>query len=119
MEFRECLARESRCGKKEAYGFFVEILNRYQHRIRKVEDIVIKEIYTDKDMPILVRDYFLSAKNAFDIISLMKERAYSRETEKYAKEREEELKDISFRITKEINEMLGKRETRSISKNKG
>lgn len=119
MEFKECLARESRCSKKEAYGFFVDILNRCQHRIRKVEYIVIKEVYTDEDMPVLARDYFLSIRNAFDIISLMKERAYSSETEGYARERKEELKDISFKVNKEINEMLGKREIRSISKNKG
>ncbi len=69
----------------------------------------MKEMYTDKDMPILAKDYSLSIRNVFDATRLMKEKAYSSETEEYAKEREEELKDISFRVTKDINNMLDKR----------
>ncbi|MBI2046954.1 hypothetical protein HYT26_02220 [Candidatus Pacearchaeota archaeon] len=116
MEFKECLTKESGHDEKEAYGFLVEVLNRCQHRISGIKDIVIKEMYTDENMLILVRDYSLSIRNAFDTARLMNEKAYSKETETYAKEREEDLKDISFRVSKKINEMLDKRkrETRSM-----
>jgi len=50
-------------------------------------------MYTDENMPILARDYFLSIRNAFDTIKLMKEKAYSSETNGYAEEREEDVKN--------------------------
>ena len=74
----------------------------------------MKEIYTDENMPTLARDYFLSIRNAFDATRLMKEKAYSRETKEYTKERENDLQEISFRVVREINNILDKKEIRSI-----
>ena len=115
MDYKERLEMQC-CGNAvKDYGFLVGLLDRRHHAIRKIKNSIRAEgKHSDLRLCELTSNYFLLLKEAVDIIDLMNKKAYSKETKEYAQERENYLQEAGFMVTREINDILDKRETRSI-----
>ena len=115
MEYKERLEMQC-CGNAvKDYGFLVGLLDRRHLAIEKIKGTILsKGKYSNSHLNEITSNYFLLLKEAVDIIDLMNKKAYSKETEKYAKERENNLQDVCFSVVGKINDILDKRETRKI-----